>query len=73
MKVPLPAALVDERFLMHRLRATSLGGIAGGTAAMLTFAWGYFVHHLWRWDMLAIALTIIAVKYTALIYFRLTD
>lgn len=73
MKVPIPATLVDERFLTHRLRATSLGGIAGGTAALLMFAWGYYVQHLWRWDMLTIALTIIAVKYAALIYYRLTD
>jgi len=73
MKVPNPAALVDERFLTHRLRATSLAGIAGGVAAVLQFAWGWYVHHVWRWDMLAVALTIIAVKYAALIYYRLTD
>ena len=41
--------------------------------AVLQFAWGWYVHHVWRWDMLAVALTIIAVKYAALIYYRLTD
>ena len=64
---------LDERFMMHRLRATSLGGIAGGAAAALLFAYRYFVGNEWRWDLLGVALTVVAVKYAALLYYRLND
>ena len=36
MSLPLPA-FVDERFLKHRLRATSTAGIASAVLALLTF------------------------------------
>ena len=44
---------IDERFLTHRLRSTSAGGIAGGTLATLLFAYRYYFDHLWSWDLLA--------------------
>ena len=64
---------VDERFLTHRLRATSLAGVAGGVTASLLFAYYYFAQQDPRWDLLAVALVIAAVKLGALAYFRMTD
>jgi hypothetical protein len=64
---------VDERFLIHRLRATSLAGVVGGVTASLLFAYYYFVQQDPRWDLLAVAVVIAAVKLGALAYFRMTD
>ena len=41
MKLPILGWTVDERFLMHRLRSTSIGGLAG-----VLLAFGLFVFYL---------------------------
>jgi hypothetical protein len=53
---------VDERFLEHRRRSTSIAGVIGGSVAVGLFAWRYYVDHFWSWDLLAVALTIALVK-----------
>ena len=65
--------MIDERFLMHRLRSTSLGGIVGGTVAMLLFAFQYYRNHVWRWDLLAVGITMVVVKWTLLLWYRHKD
>jgi hypothetical protein len=65
------ARVFDERFLHHRLRSTSLGGIAGACVAGGCFLWDYYVDHTWRWDLLAVLLTMAAVKW-ALMAWSLT-
>lgn len=73
MKVPILGITIDERFLVHRLRSTSLGGIAGGVLAMSLFAWRCYFDHVWSWDLLAVGVTIVVVKWTLLLWYRLTD
>jgi hypothetical protein len=63
----------DERFLMHRLRSTSLAGVAGGALAMLLFAWRFYAQHVWSWDLLAVGVTIVLVKWTVMLWYRLTN
>jgi len=65
--------IMDERFLMHRLRSTSIAGVAGGTLAMLLFAWHFYVQHVWSWDLLAVGVTIVLVKWTVMLWYRLTN
>ena len=36
MRIPFFGRVFDERFLNHRLRSTSLGGIIGGVLALQT-------------------------------------
>jgi len=67
------AWVFDERFLTHRLRSTSIAGVAGGTLAMLLFAWHYYVDHVWSWELLAIGITIAAVKWIVMLWYRLTN
>jgi hypothetical protein len=38
MNVPLLGRSIDERFLTHRLRSTSLAGVIGGVTTILLFA-----------------------------------
>jgi hypothetical protein len=67
------ARFVDERFLNHRLRSTSIAGITGGLLAIGLFAYRYYIDHLWSWDLLAVALTFVGVKLIAMVWYRLTD
>ncbi len=68
-----PFLRLDERFLTHRLRSTSLAGIVGGVTAVGLFAWRFYVDHVWSWDLFAVALTIVGVKLAAMLWYRLTD
>ena len=65
--------VVDERFLDHRLRSTSLAGIIGGLVAIFLFAYRFYWNHIWSWDLFAVAITIVGVKLTAVLWYRLTD
>jgi hypothetical protein len=73
MNIPIVGKLVDERFLNHRLRATSLAGIIGGVTAICLFAYRFYVTHVWSWDLFAVAMTILGVKLTVMAWYRLTD
>ena len=63
--------MFDERFLMHRLRSTSVAGVAAGTLAMLLFAWHYYHDHFWSWDLLAVGITMAVVKQGIMLWYRL--
>jgi len=64
---------LDERYLTHRLRASSLAGVVGGIAASLLFVYRFFRDGVTSWDLLGIAVTIAVVKLAALAYYRATD
>lgn len=65
--------LIDERFMMHRLRSTSMGGVAAGTVATLLWFYRFTVDHRFSWDLLAVPLTMIVVKWSLMIWYRTTD
>jgi hypothetical protein len=64
---------VDERFLMHRLRATSLASMAGIVVAMGLFVYHAWVNHVWNWELFAIGLTMDAVKQGLMAWYRFTN
>ena len=64
---------IDERFLMHRLKSTSLAGIAGGLVAIVLWSYHYYIDHVWSWDLFAVAVTIVGVKLAAMAWYRFTD
>ena len=65
--------IIDERFLAHRRRSTSLAGMIGGFVAVGLFAYRYFVDHVWSWDLFAICISILVVKLAVLTWYLLTD
>ena len=65
--------VVDERFLNHRLRSTSIAGVSGGVLAMVLFAYDNFFDHVWRWDLLAVGITMALVKWSLMAWYRFTD
>jgi hypothetical protein len=64
---------VDERFLVHRLRATSIASMAGITVAMGLFAYHYYADHVWNWELFSIGLTMAAVKQGLMAWYRFTN
>jgi hypothetical protein len=73
MSIPLLGTNIDERFLNHRLRSTSLAGIVGGVLAIGLFAYRFYVNHVWSWDLFAVAITIVVVKMTMMGWYFLAD
>jgi hypothetical protein len=73
MTIPIIDSLIDERFLTHRLRSTSLAGIIGGLVAIALFTYRFYATHVWSWDLFTVAMTIVGVKLTMMIWYRLTD
>lgn len=73
MKIPILGKVIDERFLNHRLRSTSFAGIAGCFVAVGLFEYRYFVKHIWSWDLLAVAVTIVGVKMSLMAWYLITD
>jgi hypothetical protein len=72
-KVPFLGKFVDERFLEHRRRSTSLAGIAACLVAVALFEYRFFVNHFWSWDLLAVAITMVVVKMSMMVWYRFHD
>jgi hypothetical protein len=72
-KVPIFCKSVDERFLEHRRRSTSLAGIIGCLVAVVLFEYRLFHDRIWSWDLLAVASTIAAVKIVMMLWYRFKD
>lgn len=61
---------IDERFLEHRRRSTSVAGIAGAVLALLLFLYRLYVDHVVSWDLFAVGGTFVVVKYAVLAWYR---
>ena len=70
MKILGVSRVVDERFQVHRLRSTSIGGVTAALVAIGLFEYRLFTRHVWSWDLLAVALTMVVVKLAAMVWYR---
>ncbi len=73
MRIPLLGVTVDERFLAHRWRSTSYGGMAGALMAFGFFEYRIFRHHFWDWEAFSIIGAMVVVKLTFMIWYHFTD
>jgi len=73
MRIPVLGTIIDERFLNRRLKSSSLGGIIGCIVAVILFEYRYLVNHIWSWDILSIALTIVGFKMAMMAWYLITD
>ena len=64
---------VDERFLAHRQRSTSLAGMAGAALAGGLYLYRYLHDHRLEMDLFAVLLAMVVVKFAVLAYYRFTD
>ena len=72
MSLPLPD-FVDERFLDHRRRATSVAGVTCAVLAIGLAFFRWYHDRIVSWDLLAVVATFIVVKYTLFFWYRRTD
>ncbi|MFZ1087438.1 MAG: hypothetical protein WAN35_20935 [Terracidiphilus sp.] len=78
MKTPILGNLsilgkVDERFLEHRRRSTSFAGTAGVLLALVLFEYRLLINHIRSWDLLAVILTMAAVKVALMVWYGFRD
>ena len=69
-RVPFFGKFVDERFLEHRRRSTSLAGIMAALVAVALFEYRLFHDRFISWDLLAVLFTMIVVKISMMIWYR---
>jgi hypothetical protein len=60
----------DERFLMHRLRSTSIAGVTAGVLAMLLWFCHFVFEHRWNWELFSIGLTMAVIKQGLMAWYR---
>lgn len=72
-RIPILNKFVDERFLNHRRRSSSIAGILSAIFAVALFEYRYFFDHIWSWDLLALVLTFVIVKLSLFTWFRFND
>ena len=72
-RVPFLGQFVDERFLSHRLRASSFAGIAVALLALVIFEYRLIRYGRWDWDLALIAVVFVVLKMGAFLWFRTGD
>jgi hypothetical protein len=60
---------VDERFLTHRLRSTSIAGMAGVLTAWGIFMYRYLAQDRFSMDLFAVVAVMAVVKLLAMAWF----
>jgi hypothetical protein len=63
----------DERFLQHRLKATSLAGVVMAELTLLLFFYRMFFQNRCSWDLAVLAGAFLVVKFSAFTWYRLRD
>ena len=72
-KIPILGQFVDERFLEHRRRSSSIAGFATLLVAGGLWEYRFVVDHIWSWDLLAVILTFGVVKTSLFFWYRFHD
>lgn len=72
-RVPILGSFVDERFLEHRRRASSIAGIATAVAALLVAYYRLVFRHMWSWDLIAVAGMFLVIKMSLFFWYRMHD
>ncbi len=73
MNIPIIKKEIDERYLTHRLKSTSLAGVIGGLTAVGLFAYYLYGEDVVKWELLAVGVTMMVVKLAAMAWYRFTD
>ena len=64
---------IDERFLEHRRRSTSIASLAGALVAYVLFMYRLLAQHRLSWDLFAVITTMALVKVGMMLWYRVTD
>jgi hypothetical protein len=69
-RIPILGKYVDERFLDHRRRSSSIAGICTALLAVAFFEYRFLHDHIWSWDLLSIALAFVVLKMALFTWYR---
>jgi hypothetical protein len=69
-RIPILRNFVDERFLEHRRRSSSLAGFSTLIVAGCIFEYRIFADHIISWDLFAVILTFALVKMSMFAWYR---
>jgi hypothetical protein len=72
-RIPILGRFVDERFLEHRRRSTSLAALVGILVAGGLFEYRLIFQHVLSWDLLTVLAVMALVKLAMMAWYRLTD
>jgi len=72
-RMPFLGQFVDERFLDHRRRASSFAGIVTVILALVLFEYRLIRYHIWNWDLAAVAVVFVAVKFSMFAWYRINE
>jgi uncharacterized membrane protein YhhN len=72
-RIPVLRDFVDERFLEHRRRSTSLAGLICLLVTGILFEYRYFHDQIWSNDLLALILIFAVVKFSMMAWYRIKD
>jgi hypothetical protein len=72
-RIPILNKFVDERFLEHRRRSSSIAGFATLILAGILFEYHIFAENKVDWDLLAVIATFAVVKMSLFAWFRFKD
>ncbi len=73
MRLPLVGWFVDERFLEHRRRSTSVAGMLSAGLALVLFLYHDVVDREVDWELLAVGATFVVLKLVLLLWYRVKD
>lgn len=65
--------MVDERFIMHRFKATRLATVVGMVLMFVYFNYEVVANKTIRWDLLIILVAMAVTKVGAMLYYRRTN
>lgn len=65
--------VLDERFREHRRKSTSIAGIVSCVLSVVLFEYYLIAQGQWRWDLLSIGLTFVAVKLALRLWYHFTN
>jgi hypothetical protein len=72
-RVPFFGRFVDERFLEHRRRSTSVAAIVGVCAVGGLFEYRLIFQHILSWDLFAVVAVMALVKVAMMVWYRFND
>lgn len=72
-RVPFFGRFVDERFLEHRRRSSSVAGFATLLLAAVLFDYRLLRYHVWNWDLLVVIGFFAVLKTALCVWYRFND
>jgi hypothetical protein len=65
--------VVDERFLVHRRRSTSIAGMCTAALALCLFLYRHYANDVWSMDLLVVGAGFVVIKLALMTWYSFTD